>query len=105
MVCRPNCACHLRAGCLFAKKPTRRRYLKSSRNMPFDASIMLVTWDNILLKLTFMQYPAIHTNYIISHCTTLQYNHNNMTRYLGRNEILNTNNNEFNSANIFPVLA
>ncbi len=23
-----------------------------------------------------MQYPAIHTNYIISHCTTLQYNHN-----------------------------
>ena len=28
------------------------------------------------LKLTFMQYPAIHTNYIISHCTTLQYNHN-----------------------------
>ena len=24
------------------------------------------------LKLTFMQYPALHTNYIISHCTTLQ---------------------------------
>ena len=28
------------------------------------------------LKLTFRKYPAIHTNYIISHCTTLQYNHN-----------------------------
>ena len=27
------------------------------------------------LKLTFRQYPAMHTNYIISHCTTLQYNH------------------------------
>ena len=26
-----------------------------------------------------------------------------MTRYLGRTEILNTNNNEFNSAAIFPV--
>ena len=30
----------------------------------------------ITLELTFTQYPAIHTNYIISHCTTLQYNHN-----------------------------
>ena len=28
------------------------------------------------IKLTFMQYPAIHTNYIISHCSILQYNHN-----------------------------
>ena len=52
----------------------------------------------IQLKLTFRQYPAIHTNYIISHFTTLQYNHNYKTRYLGRNEILNTNNNEINSA-------
>ena len=26
--------------------------------------------------LTFSQYPSIHTNYIIPHCTTLQYNHN-----------------------------
>ena len=25
-----------------------------------------------ILKLTFGKYPAIHTNYIISHCTTLQ---------------------------------
>ena len=35
--------------------------------------------DNIpawVLKLTFRQYPTMHTNYIISHCTTLQYNHN-----------------------------
>ena len=28
------------------------------------------------LKLKFSQYPSIHTNYIIPHCTTLQYNHN-----------------------------
>ena len=37
---------------------------------------MLLHLAGILLKLTFRQYPAIHTNYIISHCTTLQYNHN-----------------------------
>ena len=37
--------------------------------------------DTRHLKLTFRQYPAIHTNYIISRCTTLQYNHNYMTRY------------------------
>ena len=30
----------------------------------------------IRLKLKFSQYPSIHTNHIISHCTTLQYNHN-----------------------------
>ena len=28
------------------------------------------------LKLKFRQYVVIHTNYIISHCTILQYNHN-----------------------------
>ena len=28
------------------------------------------------LKLSFRPYPAIHNNYIITHCTTLQYNHN-----------------------------
>ena len=27
------------------------------------------------LKLTFRKYPSIHTNYIISHSTILQYNH------------------------------
>ena len=32
--------------------------------------------ENNTLKLTFRNYPAIHTNYIISHCTNLQYNHN-----------------------------
>ncbi len=41
--------------------------------------------------------------YILSHCTTLQYNHNYMTRYLVRNEILNTKNNEINSAATFLV--
>ena len=57
-------------------------------------------------QLTFRKYPAIHTNYIISHCTTLQYNHKKiicMTRYLGRNEMLSMKNNEINSAAIFPV--
>ena len=29
-----------------------------------------------MLKLTFMHYPAIHTNCIIAHCTSLQYTHN-----------------------------
>ena len=29
-----------------------------------------------ILKLKFRKYPAIYTNYIISHSTTLQYNHN-----------------------------
>ena len=52
------------------------------------------------LKLTFRKYPAIHTNYITFHSTTLQYN---MTQYLCRNEILNRKNNEFNSAAMFPV--
>ena len=36
------------------------------------------------LTLTFRQYPAIHTNYIISHCTTLQYNHNILDGYVAR---------------------
>ena len=45
----------------------------------------------------------MHTNYIIPHCTTLQYNHNYTTRYLGSNDIVNTNNNEINSAAFFPV--
>ena len=31
---------------------------------------------NEMLKLNFSQYPSIHINYIISHCTTLWYNHN-----------------------------
>ena len=31
---------------------------------------------DVLLKLKFSQYSSIHTNYIITHCTTLQYNHN-----------------------------
>ena len=53
-------------------------------------------WERVVerrLKLTFMQYPEVHTNYIISHCTTLQYNHNYLTRYLGRKTILNKKNN------------
>ena len=32
--------------------------------------------DVSLLKLKFSQYSSIHNNYIIPHCTTLQYNHN-----------------------------
>ena len=30
------------------------------------------------LKLKFSQYSSIHTNSIIPHCATLQYNHNNI---------------------------
>ena len=30
----------------------------------------------VSLAVTFRNFPAIHTNHIISHCTTLQYNHN-----------------------------
>ena len=60
-----------------------------------------VGYQNDLLKLTFGKYPAIHTNYIIFQCTTLPYNQNNyMTQYLGRNKILNTKSNEFNSVAI-----
>ena len=57
----------------------------------------------VSLKLPFMQYPAIHTNYTIPHCTTLQDDHIHMTRYLGRKEILNTKNNQFNSAAMFAL--
>ena len=32
------------------------------------------------LKLTFRQYPAINTNYIISHCTTLIIIYNTILR-------------------------
>ena len=38
--------------------------------------IVMTVYEYTLLKLTFMKYPAIHTNYIISHSTTLPYNHN-----------------------------
>ena len=53
------------------------------------------------LKLTFWQYPAIHTNYIISQCTTLQYNNYTTRLYLGRKDILYTKNYEFNRVAIF----
>ena len=29
-----------------------------------------------ILKLKFRQYPAMHTNRMLYHCTTLQYTHN-----------------------------
>ena len=29
-----------------------------------------------ILKLNLSQYPAIHTTYMLHHCTYLQYNHN-----------------------------
>ena len=53
-----------------------------------------------MLKLKFSQYSSIHTNYIIPHCTTLQYNHNIWHGNLGRNEFANAKDNEFNSAAI-----
>ena len=36
----------------------------------------LIKRSIISLKLKFSQYSSIHTNYIIPHCTTLQYNQN-----------------------------
>ena len=45
-----------------------------------DTQRMDAVWDSYPpednLKLNFSQYQSIHTNYIISHCTTLRYNHN-----------------------------
>ena len=42
------------------------------------------------VKLTFRQYPAIHTNYIISYCTTIQYNHNIWHCYIGKKQNFKT---------------
>ena len=57
------------------------RYYNSSERMTSlfikvktDATVIIKIM--FYLKLTFWQYPAMHTNYIISHCSTLQYNHN-----------------------------
>ena len=56
---------------------------------------------NSALKLKFRKYPSIHTNYIISHCTSLQYNHNIWHgTSKGRNEFVNAKDNELNSAAI-----
>ena len=33
---------------------------------------LIIAFDGLWLKLKFRKYPAIHTNYIISHSTTLQ---------------------------------
>ena len=38
--------------------------------------IVFYLYMSLSLKLTFRKYPAIHNIYIISHCTTLKYNHN-----------------------------
>ena len=58
----------------------------------------------LILKLIFRKYPAIHTHYIISHCTTLQYNHNNIYDTLLRQKRNFIHKNyEFNSAAIFLV--
>ena len=45
------------------KHPNLMQHLEKKKN-PID------------LKLKFRKYPSIHTNYIISHSTILQYNHN-----------------------------
>ena len=40
------------------------------------APCIILLVDAWSLKLKFRKYPSIHTNYIISHSTILQYNHN-----------------------------
>ena len=42
-------------------------------NATFSGEVLKKSND---LKLKFRKYPSIHTNYIISHSTILQYNHN-----------------------------
>ena len=95
---------------LFIRLPIREIPETSSINPKCDSAEIKNIYPQfnlalLYLKLTFGKYPAIHTNYIISHSTTLQYSHNiwHGRAYLGRKEILNTKNNEFNSAAIFPL--
>ena len=38
--------------------------------------LYIIVQFTITFKLKFRKYPSIHTNYIISHSTILQYNHN-----------------------------
>ena len=51
--------------------PGKKRYVTLQWPLTRLSSRHLVT-----LKLKFSQCSSIHTNYIIPHCTTLQYNHN-----------------------------
>ena len=36
----------------------------------------VITQANVPKVLSFITYPAIHTDRMLYHCTTLQYNHN-----------------------------
>ena len=47
-----------------------------SSTIPLVVTLFGTCIKQIALKLNFRKYPAIHTNYIIPHSTTLQYNHN-----------------------------
>ena len=50
--------------------------LESSSESQIPGNVCNEYSESETLKLTFSQYSSIHTNYIIHHCTTLQYNHN-----------------------------
>ena len=50
-------------------RPGVNAQIFTAQNLPIKIRQFL-TEISVTLKLTFIDYPAIHTNYIISHCTT-----------------------------------
>ena len=51
--------------------PSIKRNLNICQGAIDDAVGLFQNITNATLKLNFCQYPSIHTNYIIYHCTTL----------------------------------
>ena len=62
---------------MVVEEHNRLRGLEGSSNMlamvNSEPDVMILTATD--LKQNFRKYPSIHINYIISHCTTLHYNH------------------------------
>ncbi len=56
---------------IFAHYPIVMWLSDQQPNFVCHLSHVLSATDSHNLKLTFGQYPAIHTNYIIPHCTTI----------------------------------
>ena len=63
---------------VFARSKTRLNNIPTA-TIKFG-NIDLEQVEPFVLKLKFRKYPSIHTNYIISHSTILQYNHNYLIR-------------------------